>query len=56
MTNCPDCEGEIELPDGATLGEIVSCPDCGLELQVTRIDGGKVDLSEISMEKEDWGQ
>lgn len=56
MTTCPDCEREIKLPDGAVIGEIVSCPDCGLELEVKQINGDKVDLKEISIEKEDWGE
>lgn len=56
LTTCPDCQGEIKLPDGAMIGEIVSCPDCGLELEVKQINGDKVDLKEISIEKEDWGE
>ena len=56
MTMCPDCEAEIRVPEGTTLGEIVSCPDCGLELEVKAINGDRVDLKEISIEKEDWGE
>lgn len=56
MTMCPDCEAEIKLPEGAKAGEIVSCPDCGLELEVKEINGDKIDLKEISIEKEDWGE
>jgi len=46
----------MRLPDGAVIGEIVSCPDCGLELEVKQINGDKVELKEISIEKEDWGE
>jgi alpha-aminoadipate carrier protein LysW len=53
---CPDCEAEVKIPEGAAVGEIVSCPDCGLELEVKEINGDKVDLKEISIEKEDWGE
>lgn len=56
MTKCPDCQGEIKVPDGAAVGEIVSCPDCGLELEIKQIDLDRVDLREISIEKEDWGE
>lgn len=56
MTKCPDCEAEISVPDDATVGEIVSCPDCGLDLEVKQINGDKVDLKEISIEGEDWGE
>jgi alpha-aminoadipate carrier protein LysW len=56
LTICPDCEAEIKVPEGATPGEIVSCPDCGLELEVKEVNGDKVNLKEISIEKEDWGE
>lgn len=53
---CPDCAAEVEVPEDAMIGEIVSCPDCGLDLEVVEIDGDKVELQRISVEKEDWGQ
>jgi alpha-aminoadipate carrier protein LysW len=56
LTKCPDCEGEIRVPDDATVGEIVSCPDCGLDLEIKQINADRVDLKEISIEKEDWGE
>jgi len=56
LATCPDCEREIRVPGGAVIGEIVSCPDCGLELEVKQINGDEVDLKEISIEKEDWGE
>jgi len=54
--SCPDCMGEIDVPDDAMVGEIVSCPDCGLELEVKTVDNGKVELEKLSIEKEDWGE
>jgi alpha-aminoadipate carrier protein LysW len=56
LTKCPDCQGEIKVPDGAAVGEIVSCPDCGLELEIKQIDLDRVDLRVLSIEKEDWGE
>lgn len=53
---CPDCMGEVAVPDDAMVGEIVSCPDCGLELEVKNVDNGKVELEKLSIEKEDWGE
>lgn len=55
-TTCPDCFGELDVPDDAMVGEIVSCPDCGLELEVETIEGDKVTLQRLAIEKEDWGQ
>jgi len=53
---CPDCNAEVDVPEDALQGEIVACPDCGLELEVKNIDAGKVELKEVVVEKEDWGE
>jgi alpha-aminoadipate carrier protein LysW len=55
-TRCPDCNAELEVPQGVTLGEILSCPGCGLELEVRDVHGSSVDLEEIAIEGEDWGE
>ena len=53
---CPECLAEIEIPEDALVGEIVSCPDCGLELEVESIEGNKFNLQKLVIEKEDWGE
>jgi alpha-aminoadipate carrier protein LysW len=53
---CPDCSGNIQVPEDALDGEIVVCPDCGLELQVKRDQSGGVDLVQVTREREDWGE
>jgi alpha-aminoadipate/glutamate carrier protein LysW len=55
---CPDCYSELSVPWDAEEGEILSCPVCGLELEVKKIDngGGLVDLQELTLEGEDWGE
>lgn len=52
---CPDCEGEIKVPDDAIAGEIVSCPDCGQEYEVY-FEGGQLRLKQAETVKEDWGE
>ncbi len=54
--SCPECGAEIEAPDDVMLKEILSCPDCGLELEVVKIEGDKLELQKILIEKEDWGE
>ena len=35
MTVCPGCEAEIEIDEyDVDKGEIISCPECGIELEV----------------------
>ena len=57
-TKCPDCDSELDIPFDTEQGEVLSCPDCGLELEVKKIanGGGCVDLQELTIEGEDWGE
>jgi len=50
---CPECEAEIALKD-VMEGEIVVCPDCGVDLEVTSLEPVTLDLA--PMEEEDWGE
>lgn len=52
---CPDCDGDIKVPDDAITGEIVSCPDCGQEYEVY-FEGGQLKLKPAETVKEDWGE
>jgi len=53
---CPDCDAELEIPKGVMQGEVLSCPSCGLELEVKQIAGESVELQELAIEGEDWGE
>ena len=55
---CPDCDAEFNVPSDAEKGEILSCPGCGLELEVKKKTegGGGIDLQELTLEGEDWGE
>jgi alpha-aminoadipate carrier protein LysW len=54
ITTCPECETQIALEPDAELGEIIVCPDCGVDLEVIGLDPAAVDLA--PMEEEDWGE
>jgi len=51
---CPECEADIPIPDGTVEGEIIQCPDCGVELEVLSLDPPVLDLA--PEEEEDWGE
>ena len=53
---CPDCDADLDVPADTEKGEILSCPGCGLELEVKQVKGGCVDLQELTIEGEDWGE
>ena len=50
---CPDCDAEITL-EGVVKGELVVCPDCGVELEVISVDPLTFELA--PEEEEDWGE
>ena len=53
---CDECGGLIKIPKDAVVGEIVSCPDCGLEYEIAKISGDKVELKPAETVGEDWGE
>lgn len=53
---CPECDAEIKIPDDASVGEIVSCPDCGADFEIAKKDGSKVQLKTAESVGEDWGE
>ncbi len=54
QSTCPECAAEIILADSTEIGEIVVCPDCGVDLEVTGLQPVVLELA--PMEQEDWGE
>jgi alpha-aminoadipate carrier protein LysW len=52
--NCTECEAEITLEKNAEVGEIIVCPDCGVDLEIVSLSPAKVEVA--PMEQEDWGE
>jgi alpha-aminoadipate/glutamate carrier protein LysW len=53
---CKDCGAEIKVPDDSVVGEIVTCPDCGADFEITSKVGEKIELKPAESVGEDWGQ
>ncbi|HEX9029879.1 MAG TPA: lysine biosynthesis protein LysW [Anaerolineales bacterium] len=51
---CPECAAEISLDAKVEMGEIIVCPECGVDLEVTSLAPAEVELA--PMEEEDWGE
>ncbi len=51
---CPECEAALAL-QSVIQGEIVVCPDCGVDLEVTAV-APQVALALAPQEAEDWGE
>lgn len=53
MPECLECGGSVRLANPVT-GEVVDCPDCGVELEVTALS--PLTLALAPEEQEDWGE
>ncbi len=54
MALCTECEAEIPLAETTEVGEIIQCPDCGLDLEVISLEPPV--LAPAPEEEEDWGE
>ena len=52
---CPECDGDIEAKE-VIEGEILTCGDCGVELEVRKNKDGTCTLKVAESEGEDWGE
>jgi len=55
MTNCPECDANITIPNDAVEGEIITCPDCGASYELVKTSEG-FELKPAQTVGEDWGQ
>ena len=35
---CPECDADLNIPEDAAVGEIVSCSDCGADYEISKKD------------------
>ena len=54
QAECPECAADVALPDDVMENEIVQCGECGVELEVVKLDPPTLDLA--PEEEEDWGE
>jgi alpha-aminoadipate carrier protein LysW len=52
VSYCPECEALID-EEFEDIGEIISCPECGVELEVINIDPVEFDLAIIDDDDDD---
>ena len=51
---CPECDAAVAIPDDAMENELVSCPECGTELEIMNLEPVELELApEV---EEDWGE
>jgi alpha-aminoadipate carrier protein LysW len=52
VSYCPECEAVID-EEFEDIGEIFTCPECGVELEVISIDPLEFDLAPVDDEEDD---
>ena len=55
MAHCPECESVVEVEvDDVEEGQILTCPECGVDLEVVNTNPIELDLAEDEdLEEED---
>ncbi len=51
---CIECNAGLELASDLEVGEILICPDCGVELEVLSLEPITLELA--PQVEEDWGE
>jgi alpha-aminoadipate carrier protein LysW len=55
MVKCIECDADLQVEEKSLeIGEIVICPECGMELEVLK--ASPVKLGKAPEEEEDWGE
>lgn len=54
MVECPTCGGDLKVKEGTEVGEVITCPDCGTNHEVTSTS--PVALQPAPEVEEDWGE
>lgn len=53
---CSVCGGSIAIPSDIIQGEILACPDCGVEFEIQELNNDSAVLRAAEEIKEDWGE
>ena len=51
---CPECDAEVKVNPDVEKGEIISCAECGVDLEV--VEPKPLQLRLAPKEEEDWGE
>ena len=51
---CPECGDTLTIPDDTIAGEILPCPTCGADLEITSL--APLALQAAPDVDEDWGE
>ena len=50
---CPDCDADVHVDTDADKGDVVSCEECGTDLEIVGLDPVELDIVEEDSLDED---
>ncbi|HYY56564.1 MAG TPA: hypothetical protein VE842_04475 [Pyrinomonadaceae bacterium] len=50
---CPDCDADVHVDTDADKGDVVSCEECGTDLEIVGLDPVELDIVEEDTLDED---
>ena len=50
---CPDCDADVHVDTDADKGDIVSCEECGTDLEIVGLDPVELDIVEDDDDMDD---
>lgn len=53
---CPTCDGQVTIPSGTEVSEILTCTECSNRVVVESVNGSTVTLAQAPEVEEDWGE
>ena len=55
MSYCPECEAAIDEEEIEDVGVIITCPECGTDLEVISIDPVEFDVALEDIDDDEYG-
>lgn len=52
---CPECDFKMSM-ETARKGEVLDCADCGVSLEVVKLNDSSIEFSVAATDEEDWGE
>lgn len=46
----------FEIAEDAIVGEVITCPECGSDLEIVEISGDIAKSRKVQLSGEDWGE
>jgi len=50
---CPECDADVHVDTDADKGDVVSCEECGTELEVVGLDPVELDIVEEDYDEDE---